>query len=56
MVKVIWQNDRVAVAHGWFSGIHQVAPVYTIWIGSAIFAQLMAECHCTLQWAAPFPR
>jgi len=24
-------------------------------IGSAVFAQLTAECPYTLQWAAPFP-
>ena len=26
-----------------------------IWIGSAVFAQMTAECPYTLQWDAPFP-
>ena len=29
MVKVIWQKGRIAAAHGWFSGIRQVASVCT---------------------------
>ena len=29
VVKVIWQKDRIATAHGQFSGIHQVASVCT---------------------------
>jgi len=53
-------KGRIAAAHGWCSGIQQVAPhlgptrVYnpnSISIGSAIFAQLTAECPYTLQWA-----
>jgi len=56
-------KGRIAATHGQFNGIHQVPPVCTpyntnsslspqpkgISIGSAIFAQLMAECRraCT---------
>ena len=28
----------------------------SIWIGSAVFAQMTAECPYTLQWDAPFPQ
>ena len=29
VVKAIWQKGCIAAAHGWFSGIRQVAPVCT---------------------------
>jgi len=62
VVKAIWQEGRIAAAHGRYNGIRQVAPLCTpfktcflkstrvhnpngILIGSAIFAQFMAECR-----------
>jgi len=38
-----------------FLGPIQIHIPNGISIGSAIFAQLTAESHYTLQWAAPFP-
>jgi len=39
----------------WFLGPIQVRNPNGISICSAVFAQLTAECPCTLQWAAPYP-
>jgi len=70
VVTAIWRKGRIAAAHGRFNRIRQVAPMCTlcacflrptrvhiannISIGSAVFAQLTAECPYTLQRAAPF--
>ena len=37
----------------WFLGPIQTQNPNGIWIDSAVFAQITAECPCTLQWAAP---
>ena len=71
VLKVIRQKGRIAAARGWFSRIRQVASKCTsyfpgsirvhnpngISIGSAIFAQLTAECRrvCPPPQNCPFP-
>ena len=47
---VIWTPSNT-----WFLGSTRLSIPNSISIGSAIFAQLMAECRYTLQWAASFP-
>jgi len=42
-------------SNSWFLGWVRAHNSNTITIGSALFAQVTAECHYTLQWAAPSP-
>ena len=64
MVKVIWQKDRIAATHGWFSGICQVATVCTppiicflgpIWVhnqnGISIGSPIFAQLMAECSWA-----
>jgi len=47
----IWTTSNT-----WFLGPIRAHNPNGIWIGSAVFAQLNAECRYTIQWAAPFPQ
>jgi len=59
-----WDNERKLFNGDMFNHFYAVRPLRPTWvhnwngkaIGSAVFAQMTAECPYTLQWATPSPQ